>query len=301
MPTSLITGGAGFLGSHLVDALVKRRESVIVIDNLSTGRLGNLERAISSGRVTFAYADVHVETDELRNIVALCGAPKLDFIYHLVAAQHWAAGSMRPEERGAADLRGVASAIEIAIEHGARLIALSTPGNDGPTPDLLSDLREAEVAQAIRQRGLDARVVRVYDCYGPRAQTGDPVVAELLNAALNRRPMPIEGTGRQLRALTYVTDAVNQLVTVAVRLPSAPEPVNIVSGDERSVIEIARIFARAAGVHFSVQFVSSGREFSARRRALHGNAVTYALPATSLEAGLRKTYDWFANESRQFV
>jgi nucleoside-diphosphate-sugar epimerase len=288
MTRSIVFGGAGFLGSHLVDALTRRGESVIVIDDLSTGRLGNLERAISSGRVTFVYVDIPIDADLLRTIVRTSGLRDVDFLYYFVPP-------VDAEPDGGLRTRAL---IDIAIEQRARLIVSWTV--DADRDDRAGALAGKTVAAAMRERGLDARLVRVSHCYGPRAQNGDPVIGALLEAAIAHRPMPIEGSGHQVRPITYVADAIDQIVAVACRTQTTLEPIDVVGSDKRSVIEIASALARAVGMELDVAYVP-GDHAPQRRRELRNSGDFGAWPATSLEAGLRNTYVWFAKETRLFV
>lgn len=286
MATSIVFGGAGFLGSHLVDALTARGESVVVVDDLTTGRLSNLGRAISSGRVTFVYVDLPIDTDLLRKIVRSSQTRRVDYLYLFV-----------PPDGD----RGTSASIDVAIEQRARLIVSSVAGNRAQAGlEWDGAAVETVVASAVRERGLDARIVRVWPCYGPRAHAGDAVIAALLEAALARRPMPIEGSGLQVRPITYVLDAIDRLVEVA-RLPQASsEPIEIGGNDERSVLEIARILARTAGTELVVECAPAAHRLRGPRRAWRNGGLA-AGRTTPLEQGLRSTYAWFANEIGHFV
>ena len=255
MTTSIVTGGAGFLGSHLVDALAKRGESVVVLDNLTTGRLANLESAISSGRVTFVYADVAVDATALREILAGGGVTKVDCIFHLASPASPNAYSRHPWETLAVNGIGTMSLIDIALQHHARFIFSSTSevygdplvhpqsedyfGNVDPIgPRSCYDegkrFGEAAVAAAVSKRGLAGRIVRFFNCYGPRMQSADGrLIPALLEAAANRAPLPIQGTGEQTRSMTYVDDAIELLLLVADRRQPMLQPINIGSDDER--------------------------------------------------------------------
>jgi nucleoside-diphosphate-sugar epimerase len=286
MATSIVFGGAGFLGSHLVDALTARGESVVVIDDLTTGRLSNLGRAISSGRVTFVYVDLPIDADLLRKVVRSSQTKHVDYLY-------W----FGPPSGD----RGTSASIDVAVEERARLIVSSLAGNRPETGlEWAGAAVETLVAAAVRDRGLDARSVRVWPCYGPRAHAGDAVVEALLEAALAGRPMPIEGNGLQVRPITYVLDAIDRLVEVA-HLPQASfEPIEIRGNDERSVLDIARILARTAGTELVVECGPATQCPRVLRRALR-NLGSATARTTPLEQGLRSTYAWFANEIGQFV
>jgi dTDP-glucose 4,6-dehydratase len=321
--TSIVTGGAGFLGSHLVDELAKRGESVVVVDNLSTGRLGNLESRISSGQVTFVYADVAVDRTALRSVIAGSGAKKIDNVYHFASPAGPAAYSAHPWETLAVNGLGTMSLIDIALEYRARFIFASTSSTCGdPLIEPRTDHRlhagsvqgrsfydagkrfgEAAVAAAVEKRGLDASIVRFFNCYGPRMQNSDGrLIPTLLEAIANRQPLPIQGTGQQTRSMTYVEDAIELLLIVAEQPQSSFAPIDIGSDDERSVIDIARTLAEVVRVDFVPQFVPARRGDSQRRRPDLAAARRLGWnPTTELGDGLRVTYDWFSRESQLFV
>jgi nucleoside-diphosphate-sugar epimerase len=124
----------------------------------------------------------------------------------------------------------------------------------------------------------------------------------MFEATLARRPMPIEGSGKQVRPMTYVADAIDGLLTVARRRGGALEPIDIVSTDEPSAIEIARTLARGVGRDFVYEYVSERTPSVDHNAPGASDHVAFGVPpATSLEAGLRKTYDWFSKESNLFV
>lgn len=288
MGTSIVTGGAGFLGSHLVDKLTSGGEAVVVLDNLATGHLGNLAGAIASGRATFIYTDIAVGTDALRDIIRSGGVENVERIYHFVPRPP-------PAEDPLVHAEAMRALIDIAIEKGARLVVVSDEFS-GPA----EAVDEAAVGAAVRDRELDARIVRVFHCYGPRADTGDADIAAMFEATRQRRPMPIEGSGKQVRPMTYVADAIDGLLTVALR-EDAPLATDIVSTDEPSALEIARTLARGVGRDFAFEYVT-GHPEPQHPLAGRNDRVALGVPAgTSLEAGLRKTYDWFTKESHQYV
>jgi nucleoside-diphosphate-sugar epimerase len=205
----------------------------------------------------------------------------VEYIYHFVPRPH----------------RAIHALIDIAVEQRARLIVCADDyfGHS-------EAIDEAAVGTAVRERGLDARIVRVLHCYGPRAHKGDDDITAMFEATLARRPLPIEGSGKQVRPMTYVADAIEGLLTVARRPPGALEPIDIVSTDEPSAIEIARTLARGVGRNFVYEYVGGHTASVDRDAPGCGDHVAFGVPpGTSLEAGLRKTYDWFTKESRLFV
>jgi dTDP-glucose 4,6-dehydratase len=321
LSTSIVTGGAGFLGSHLVDALAKSGEWVIVLDNLTTGRLGNLESSICSGRVTFVYTDVAVDQTSLRAIIAGSGAKSIEKIYHFASpASSTSAFGVHPRETLAVNDLGTMSLIDIALEYRARFIFASSEIEPGTSADPQGDglsgnldsigpfcydackrFGEAAVVAAAGKGALDARIVRFSECYGPRMR-GDTLIPVLFEAVASRQPLPIEGSGEQTRCLTYVEDAIELLLLVAQEQQPSLEPVNIGNDDERRVVDIAKLLANVARSDFTPMFVPARR--SERPHRCPDLARARALgwrPTTSLEDGMQFTYDWFSRESQLFV
>jgi nucleoside-diphosphate-sugar epimerase len=316
-----VTGGAGFVGSHLVDRLVKRGEHVVVLDNLTTGRLANLADAIASGRVTFVYADVATTTATIRDILERAGVPdRLESIYHLASPATSSAYEAQPWET----LPVTLSLIDIAFERGAKFIFSSTAeiygdplvhpqpesyfGNVDPVgPRSCCDegerCGEAAVTAAVRTRSLDARIVRFFNCYGPRMQDADDrLIPSLLDALRDRRPLPIHGSGQQTRSMTYIADAIDCLLLVAATNIETLEPTNIGCDDERTILDIAAALAAVLSVDLVVEHVA-GREGDPQRRHLDLTRARRLgwTARTSLEQGLRLTHDWYAKESQIFV
>ena len=321
---TLVTGGAGFLGSHLVDRLVADGDRVVVIDNLSTGNVANLERGISSGRVSFVYGDCTAGTQTMRGFLTASNAPRVDRIFHLASPASPEAYGAHPWETLAVNGLGTMSLIDLAIEQGARFIYASTSeiygdplvhpqpesyfGNVDPIgPRSCYDegkrFGEAAVAAGVAARGLDGRIVRFFNCYGPRMQTGDGrLVPAIVEAILQREPLPIQGTGRQTRSMTFVDDALDLLLLVAATPSEGLQPVNIGNDDERSVEDIARVLARVAEVPFEARYETARPGDPQRRRP--DLTVARRLgwqPQTDLEDGLRTTFRWFAADRLAFV
>jgi nucleoside-diphosphate-sugar epimerase len=317
---TLVTGGAGFLGSHLIDAIVRDSEQVIVLDNLSTGHVRNLERAISSGRATFIHVDVAIPYPQLAEITARAAKRKIDRIYHLASPASPEAYGAEPWGTLAANGLGTMSLIELALAHEARFLFASTSeiygdplvhpqpetyfGNVDPIgPRSCYDegkrFGEAAVAAAVRARGLDGRIVRLFNCYGPAMDEADGrLIPQLVDAIRAGKPLPIHGTGLQTRSMTYVDDAIS-LLRIVMSLPQSTtlQPVNIGNDDERSVEEIARVLASVAGVAFEVEYLPA-REQDPQRRCPDltvARGLGWA-PSTSLEDGLRETYRWFCED-----
>ena len=321
---TLITGGAGFVGSHLVDRRVALGEHVIVIDNLLTGRLVNLEGPLTSGAASFVYHDVAAPLEGLREAVASATREPLERIFHLASPASPEAYGAHPWETLAVNGIGTMSLIELALEHDAQLLFTSTSeiygdplvhpqpesyfGNVNPIgPRACYDegkrFGEAAMSVAIRERGLDGRIVRIFNCYGPRMDIGDGrILPAFLTAARAGLPLPIHGTGRQTRSMTYIDDLIDGLCLVSEWQPAELQPVNLGSEDEQSVNAIAAAFAETVGMPLRTASLPARPEDPQRRRPIVAVAQGLGWVAkVPLEEGLRRTYAWFTDEALQAV
>jgi len=192
---SLVTGGAGFLGSHLVDTLIAQGDEVIIADNLSTGLLRNIDVALRGGRATFVYLDVAQPLGEIRRpILEAARFKRIDRVFHFASPASPDAYGAHPWETLCVNGLGTMSLIDLSIEQGARLIYASTSeiygdplvhpqpesyfGNVDPIgPRACYDegkrFGEAALSVAVAGRGLDGRIVRFFNCYGPRMAKAD--------------------------------------------------------------------------------------------------------------------------------
>jgi nucleoside-diphosphate-sugar epimerase len=322
---NLVTGGAGFVGSHLVKALVDRGEHVVIVDNLSSGHVRNLEHAVSSGRAVFVYGDVAQPVAELEAMLAEpLGTRTLDRIWHLASPASPEAYGAHPWETLAVNGLATMSLIELALRRNARFLFTSTSeiygdplvhpqpesyfGNVDPIgPRSCYDegkrFGEAAVATGVNARGLDGRIVRFFNCYGPMMERGDGrLVPALVDALIAGAPLPIQGTGAQTRSMTFIDDAIALLLLVMEREQPTLQPVNIGNDDERSVEEIARTLAAIANEPFVPRYEAARPGDPQRRKPDLTLARGYGwAPTTSLEDGLRITLHWFKEERLAFA
>lgn len=321
---TLVTGGAGFVGSHLVDRCIERGEQVVVFDNLATGSLRNLASALKSGRATFAYCDVGASTDRLRAEFKKATNEPLAQIYHLASPASPEAYNAHPWETLTVNGLGTMALIELALEHRAQMLFTSTSeiygdplvhpqpesyfGNVNPIgPRACYDegkrFGEAAMSVAIRERGLDGRVVRIFNCYGPRMDIGDGrLIPALFEAAREGKPMPIHGTGLQTRSMTYIDDLIAGLLVVQAWKPRSLSPVNLGSEEEHTVLEIAEAFAQTLGVELKTESFPARPEDPQRRRPVTALAESLGWSAkVTLHEGLRRSYDWFRTEALEYA
>jgi len=246
----LLTGGAGFVGSHLVDRLVAEGHDVDVVDDLSTGHLTNLAEARASGRVRFHHLDVRAP--ELFELVSRLAPAR---VFHLVGCGHPTAAVEDPlyaADVGLLGLLGVLEAVR-ALPVGTKVVVALPLAAAGPAPEPeRTDGPHGSVARAMREAvavhssvyGLRAAALALATVYGPRQRGG--LVDELVRAALEGREAKLEGP-EPARDLVYVDDAVDVLVRAAESLSGRGELVTVGTGRVVSLDELVEVVATATG------------------------------------------------------
>ena len=304
----VVTGGAGFLGSHLCDALLARGDSVTAVDDLSTGRPANLIRHAADARFRFVRADVTraLPVDGHVDVVAHLASPASPVHYRRLPVETLAAGSA-----------GTRRALELAREHGARFLLASTsevygdPEVHPQTEDYRGSVdpvgprsmydEAKRFAEAItvayhRCHGVDVRIARIFNTYGPRLRVDDGrVVPTLLAQALRGEPLTIAGDGNRTRSFAYVDDEVRLLLDLLE--VDHTGPVNLGSDDEIRLADLAELVLDVTGSNSPVHHVPVPPDDPARRRPDLGLArrLFGTLPQTPLREGLHRTADWFAS------
>jgi dTDP-glucose 4,6-dehydratase len=302
----VVTGAAGFLGSHLCDRLLARGDEVVGVDDLSTGRLDNLDQARSSGAFDFVHQDV-------------CGPIAVDG--HVDAVVHMASPASPPEylrlpiETLRVGSRGTEMAVELALRSGARFVVSSTSevygeplvhpqpesywGNVNPIGprsvyDEAKRFMEALTVAHARTTGLRAGIARIFNTYGPRLRPSDGrVVSNFVVQALAGEPLTVYGDGSQTRSFCYVDDLVDGLV----RLVDADVlgPVNLGNPAEVTVAELACRIIELTGSTSVIEHRPLPADDPTRRRPDIGRAAELLgwSPTVTLADGLRKTIEWY--------
>jgi nucleoside-diphosphate-sugar epimerase len=302
----LISGAAGFIGSHLVDALLAQGHEVLAIDNFSTGQNANIAHLTDNPAFRLVEHDMvdPFDTDG-----------PIDRIYHLASpASPVAYNNMRVATLKV-NAAGTWNLLELACRKNARLILTSTSeiygdplkaiqreddwGNVNPI-GLRSMYEEAKrFAEACamayhRERGADTRIVRVFNTYGPRMHPADGrVVTNFVLAALSNQNLPIVGDGTQSRTFCYVSDTVNGLV--AAMEADFHEPINIGNPQETSILELARtVLELVSGTTSHIVFEPRS-DYDPRSRCpdiMRARQILGWTPTVALKDGLAKVVEY---------
>jgi dTDP-glucose 4,6-dehydratase len=302
----LVTGGAGFIGSHLCDALIARGDQVLCLDNLSTGRFSNIAHLLGRPGFEFAEADAAAGID--------CPG-SVDAVAHLASPASPPEYQCRPLETLAAGSRGTEHALRLALRDHARFVLASTSeiygdpvvhpqpedywGNVNPIGprsvyDEAKRFAEALTAAHVRELGVNAGIIRIFNTYGPRMKARDGrVVTNLITQALNGEPLTIYGDGAQTRSFCYVDDLVRGLVMMIDS--TDPGPVNLGNPEEFTVAEFAQLVLCATGSASPMEFRPLPADDPTRRCPVISRArdVLGWRPRIRAQEGVRRTVEWF--------
>ncbi len=307
---SVVVGGAGFLGSHLCDMLLARGDSVVCVDNLSTGSVHNVAHLDGDRGFSFIEADICHDSG---NGLAIDGV--VDTVFNLASPASPKDYLLLPIETLEAGSSGTRSCIQLALEHGATLLMASTSevygeplvhpqpesywGNVNPVGvrsvyDEAKRFSEAMVSAFERARGLDARIARIFNTYGPRMAVDDGrVVSNFVVRALRDEPLTLYGDGSQTRSFCYVDDLVAGLVALADSAIGGP--INIGSADEISIRRLAETVIDVTGSSSSLVFEPLPNDDPTRRRPDISRAQSELgwSPTHDLVDGLKRTVEYF--------
>jgi len=302
----LVTGGAGFIGSHLCDALLVRGDAVVCLDNLSTGSVENIRHLRGRSNFEFIHADVTTGVES---------PGPVDAVVHMASPASPPVYLRRPLETLAAGSCGTDNALRLAHQHRARFVLASTSevygdpavhpqpedywGNVNPIGprsvyDEAKRFAEALTCAYGRAVGLNVGIVRIFNTYGPRmAATDGRVVSSFVTQALNGKPLVVYGDGSQTRSFCYVDDLVRGLLSM---IDSAvPGPVNLGNPEEITVADFAQLVLKITGSPSPVIRGPLPVDDPARRRPLITLAMDLLgwVPEVAVAEGLRRTVEWF--------
>jgi dTDP-glucose 4,6-dehydratase len=311
MPRAVVTGGAGFLGSHLCETLRARDWEVVAVDNLLTGRRENVAHLVEADRRGGGGFEL-VEHDVIEGIPV---AGHVDAVLHFASPASPPAYLAHPVETLEVGAVGTRHALDLAREHGARFLLASTSevygdplvhpqpetywGNVNSTgPRAVYDeakrYAEAMTVTYRRQYAVDAKIVRIFNTYGPRLSRDDGrVISNFLVQASEGRPLTVHGDGKQTRSFCYVDDEVAGLL--ALLDSDQTGPMNIGNPDEFTMIDAARLVLEVTESRSDIVH-ESGRDEDPQQRCPDISLAERTLgwrPRIDLREGLARTYEWF--------
>ena len=305
MPTALVTGGAGFLGSHLCDYLLEKGYRVLCVDNLDTSSLANIEH-IRDDAFDFRNVDITERVDIPEDV---------DFVLHWASPASPIDYLELPIPTLKVGALGTHKALGLALAKGARFVLASTSevygdplehpqketywGNVNPIGprgvyDEAKRFAEAMTVAYHRYHQLDAKIVRIFNTYGPRMRVKDGrAVPAFMSQALRNEDVTIFGDGTQTRSFTYITDLVDGIIKLM--LSDVNDPVNIGNPRETTIEEIAKMIIKLTGAKSKIVYHPLPTDDPKVRQPDITRARTLLKwePKVSLEDGLVKTLDYF--------
>lgn len=307
----VITGGAGFLGSHLSETLVARGHEVVAVDNLVTGRRANVTQLEASGRFELIEHDVTEPFDVDGDV---------DGILHFASAASPVDYLKLPIETLRVGSQGTQNALELAARKGARLVFASTSEVYGdpqvhPQPetywghvnpvgprgvyDEAKRYAEALVLAYRKARGVDAGIVRIFNTFGPRMRPNDGrAIPNFVRQALAGEPVTVSGDGDQTRSICYVDDLVAAILAMLLETHD-PGPVNIGNPHEISMRDLAQWIIELAGSSSTLEFIERPTDDPTVRRpdTTKAQRLLGWSPQVPVETGLQRTIEWFRTEA----
>lgn len=307
----VVTGGAGFIGSHLSERLLSEGHEVVVLDNLLTGSERNVAYLQSDSNFSFIRHD--------------CSLPfysdqKVDIIFHLASPASPPKYQRYPVETLLVNTVGTYHLLELAKKHNAIFVYASTSevygdplehpqketywGNVnsvGPRAcyDEAKRAGEAFVISYVKTHGVDGRIVRIFNTYGPRMDIQDGrVVTNFIKEILEHKPLMINGKGIQTRSFCYVSDMVEGFLKVSNTPQMKGEVVNLGTIQEMTILELAEKLKQITGYQGDLCYQPMPQDDPLRRKPDTAKAKSLLswVPKVSLDEGLKMTWEYFRNK-----
>ena len=312
----LITGGAGFIGSHLTKKLLEKNYQVIVVDNLITGSEKNINEFKNDKNFTFIKADV---------IKPLGDLPKIDYLFHLASPaspNHHSKISYHQLgfETMLVNTLGTLELLKLAKKHQAKFLFASTSevygnplvhpqnedyfGNVNPVgPRAVYDeakrFGETLTSYFVKKENVDGRIVRIFNTYGPKMRVDDKrMVVNFITQALTNQPITIFGDGSQTRSLCYIDDLVDGLIKLMFNKNTCGEVVNLGNPEEHTVLEYAQLIKKLTQSKSEIVFeekLPTDDPIKRKPDIKKAKKLLNWQPKTSLTEGLKKTINYFKN------
>ncbi|MBR1132226.1 UDP-glucuronic acid decarboxylase family protein [Bradyrhizobium iriomotense] len=305
----LVTGGAGFLGSHLIDRLLSDGHEVVCVDNLFTGTKHNIEHLHSNARFEFLRHDItfplHVEVDEIYNLA--CPASPVQY-------QHDPVQTTKTSVHGAINMLGLAKRLKCRILQASTSEVYGDPAVHPQTEDYWGHVNPIgprscydegkRCAETLffdyhRQCGVDIKIARIFNTYGPRMHRADGrVVSNFIIQALSDEPITLYGEGNQTRSFCYVDDLIDGLVRLMDSRASFTGPVNLGNDREFTIRELAELVLAETGSSSKLVHLPLPRDDPRQRRpdlSLARRELGWQ-PAIRLQDGLKPTVAFFHHD-----
>ncbi|HLD86608.1 MAG TPA: UDP-glucuronic acid decarboxylase family protein [Candidatus Nanoarchaeia archaeon] len=305
----LVTGGAGFLGSHLCEYLLEKGHEVICMDNLITGNARNIEHLKANPNFSYIRHNVseHITLDGPIDYVLHFASPASPVDYQKIPIQTLKVGSL-----------GTHNTLGLALAKKAKFLLASTSevygdplvnpqpetywGNVNPVGlrgcyDEAKRFAEALVMAYHRIHHLDTKIVRIFNTYGPRMRLNDGrVVPNLIGQALRGEELTVYGDGSQTRSFCYVCDLIEGIYRLM--LSKGNDPVNIGNPDEYTILEFAKIVKELMSAKCEIVFRPLPQDDPRQRRPdiTKAKRELHWEPKIGLKDGLRKTIEWFSSQ-----
>lgn len=302
----LVTGGAGFLGSHLIDRLLDRGDEVICVDNFFTGTKRNIEHLIGHPRFELIRHDVtfplYVEVDEIYNLA--CPASPVHY-------QHDPVQTTKTSVHGAINMLGLAKRLNCRILQASTSEVYGDPNQHPQREDYWGNVNPIGLracydegkrcAETLffdyhRQHGLEVKVARIFNTYGPRMHPADGrVVSNFIVQALKHEPISIYGDGSQTRSFCYVSDLIDGLILLMESEPGLAGPINLGNPTEFSIRTLAEKVVGETGSPAQISFAPLPADDPKQRQpdiSLARTRLGWA-PKVALDEGLQPTISYF--------
>jgi UDP-glucuronate decarboxylase len=302
----LVTGGAGFLGSHLTDRLLEQGHEVICVDNLFTGTKRNIEHLHSHPRFEFMRHDVtfplYVEVDEIYNLA--CPAAPIHY-------QHDPVATTKTSVHGAINMLGLAKRLKCKIFQASTSEVYGDPSVHPQTEDYWGNVNPVgprscydegkRCAETLffdywRQHGLEIKVVRIFNTYGPRVHYADGrVVSNFIVQALKGEPITVYGDGQQTRSFCYVDDLIDGFLRMMESDASVTGPINLGNPNEFTIRELAEKTIAMTGSSSTLDSLPLPQDDPKQRQPNITRAKEQLgwEPKVQLDEGLERTIDYF--------
>lgn len=317
MPTVLVTGGAGFIGSHLCEKLLNDGYKVIAIDNFITGDRANVSKLTSNLSFEFIEKDITKDLLDIENKLK-----DIEYIFHLASPASPNKKSPKsyiafPIETLLVNSIGTFNLLTLAHKINAKFLFASSSevygdpdvspqkedyfGNVNPNGvrsvyDEAKRFGEAMTLGFVRKYHVDGRIIRIFNTYGPKMQKDDGrVVSNFINQALAGTPITVYGDGKQTRSLCFVSDMVDGIAKAMLTDGTKGEVINLGNPNERTILEIAEMIKEMMESSSQISFEALPQDDPKKRNPNISKAksLLFWTPKVSLEEGLNKTIDYF--------